>query len=191
MPRRPLAPHEIAEARLVFGDSLDYARAFVFEGATWTDFVDHIGAALQRRKRAPDTPNAITLGNTSDFPITIRTSAELIDKGDLNHMTWLIHELTHQWQYQNLGWRYLKDALHIQLKEGQRSYDYKRNFGSHEDALNAAFKSGQKFVQFNPEQQGDIARDYYFRLKRKTDCRPWEPFVQELQKARRVNARKA
>ena len=191
MPRRSLAPHEITEARLVFGDSLDYTRAFVFEGATWTDFVDNIGAVLQKRKRRPDDHNAITLGDTSYFPIPIRTGPEYLDKGDLGHMTWLIHELTHQWQFQNLGWRYLKDALHIQLKEGRRSYDYQREAPSREDALKAAHKAGQKFVQFNPEQQGDIARDYYFFLKRQQNCEPWEPFVQELQKARRVNARRA
>ena len=191
MPRRPLAPHEVAEARLVFGESLDYARAYVFEGATWTDFVDKIGAALQKRRRAPDDHNAITLGDTSYFPIPIRTGPEVLAQGDLNHMTWLIHELTHQWQYQHLGWRYLKEALHIQLKEGRRAYDYKREFGSHAEALKEAAKAGRKFVQFNPEQQGDIARDYYLRFKQNSDCAPWEPFVQELQKARRLNARRA
>ena len=83
MPRRSLTPLEIEEARVVFGDGLDYARAFVFEGATWTDFVDHIGAALQKRKRGPNDHNAITLGDTSYFPIRIQTGPEQLAKGDL------------------------------------------------------------------------------------------------------------
>lgn len=191
MPRRPLTPLEIAEAELVFGSGLDYTRAFVFEGATWTDFIDNIGATLQKRKRDPGSHNAITLGNTSYFPISIRTSAEVLASGDYGHMTWLIHELTHQWQYQNLGWRYLRLALHVQLTEGRRSYDYAREHGSREKALNEAMKLGRKFANFNLEQQGDITRDYYYNLKQKQDCTPWEPFIDEVRKARRVNARKA
>jgi hypothetical protein len=185
MPRRPLWPHEIEEARLVFGTGLDYTRAFVFEGATWTDLVDNVGAFIQKRKRGPDDHNAITLGNTSYFPIAIRTGPDLLAKGDLGHMTWLIHELTHQWQYQHMGWRYLRLALHSQITEGRASYDYKREFPTREDALKEAKKLGRKFTHFNLEQQGDIARDYYFSLKRKLDCTPWEPFIEELQKVRK------
>ncbi len=190
MPRRSLAPHEIEEARLVFGSALDYTRVYVFEGATWTDLVDKVGAKIQKRVRGPEVHNAITLGATSYFPIPIRTSTEYLAKGDLSHMTWLIHELTHQWQYQIMGWRYLTDALHIQLREGQRGYDYKRAFPSHGDALKEAKKLGQKFINFNPEQQGDIARDYYLNFKQQRDCTPWDPFIEEIQKARRLNARK-
>jgi hypothetical protein len=191
MPRRRLTPVEIAEAQLVFGDGLDYDRAFVFEGATWTDFVDNIGAAIQKRKRDPNTHNAITLGNTSYFPIPIRTGAEVLAQGDYGHMTWLIHELTHQWQYQHLGWRYLSQALHVQLTEGRRSYDYQRDFPSREEALKEAARLGRKFVAFNPEQQGDITRDYYYNFKLKRDCSPWEPFLEEVRKARRVNPQRA
>jgi hypothetical protein len=191
MPRRRLAPHEIAEAELVFGSGLDYTRAYVFEGATWTDFVDNVGAFIQRRQRDANTHNAITLGDTSYFPIPIRTSPDVLARGDYSHMTWLIHELTHQWQYQTLGWRYLREALHIQLKEGRRSYDYVRDLGTRENALTEAKKLGRKFVNFNPEQQGDITRDYYYYLKQQRDCAPFEPFIEEVRKARRVNARKA
>jgi hypothetical protein len=191
MPKRSLTSTEIAEARLVFGDGLDYTRAHVFEGATWTDLVDNIGAVIQRRPRDANSHNAITLGDTSYFPIPIRTSAEVLAAGDLGHMTWLIHELTHQWQYQHLGWRYLRAALGIQLKEGRRSYDYAREFGSRQKALSEASKLGRKFVNFNPEQQGDIARDYYYFLKQKADCSPWEPFIEEVRQARHINPRRA
>jgi hypothetical protein len=191
VPRRPLTETEIAEARLVFADGFDYTRAQVFEGATWTDFVDNVGAVIQRRKRDSNIHNAITLGNTSYFPIPIRTSPEVLATGDLTHMTWLIHELTHQWQYQHLGWRYLTKALGVQLREGRRSYDYAREFGSREKALTEAKNLGRMFASFNLEQQGDITRDYYFFLKQKLDFSPWEPFIDEVRKARRVNARKA
>ncbi len=190
MPRRSLYPHELAEAQLVFGSGLDYDRVHVFEGAAWTDFVDKVGAAMQKRKRGPDDHNAITIGDTSYFPIKIRTGVDVLAKGDLSHMTWLIHELTHQWQYQHLGWRYFSAALHVQITEGRLSYDYKRDHPSRQDALKAAQKLGRKFVEFNPEQQGDIARDYYVFLKQNADCTPWEPFIDEVRKARRVRARK-
>ena len=32
----------------------------------------------------------------------------------------------------------------------------------------------------NPEQQGDLARDYYYRLKAGLNCSAWEPFIQEM-----------
>jgi hypothetical protein len=180
MAPRPLTPSEIAEARLVFGPGLDYTRARVHESARWTDWVDGIGVFLQRGKRGVKEHNAITLGNVSYFPVPIRTDEATVLAGDLRDMSWLIHELTHQWQFQRWGWRYLYSALHIQLREGRRSYNYQREHPTRQAALKAARKDGRKLIQFNAEQQGDIARDFYYALKRGEDCSPWEPFVQEL-----------
>ena len=49
MTRRRLSPAEMAEAQLVFGSGLNYTRAYVQEGAAWPDWIDAIGAKLQRR----------------------------------------------------------------------------------------------------------------------------------------------
>ena len=180
MPRRGLTDVEIAEARLVFGPGLDYTRAFVSENVPWPNWVDEVGAVIQRRKRGLVSHNAVTLGNTSFFPIPLDTAAATIEAGNLRDMAWLVHELTHQWQYQRLGWRYLTAAVSVQVAHGRRSYDYQGEHDSRESALNSARKFGRKLRQFNMEQQGDIARDYYFALKAGRDCSAWEAFIEEM-----------
>ena len=137
MPSRPLSASETTEARLVFGNSLDYIHAFVSENASWPDWVDKMGAGLQKRIRPPDEHNAITVGQTSFFPVTLDTSAELIGAGQLRDMAWLIHELTHQLQYRRMGWVYLGRALSVQLRLGRLAYDYQGAYPTTEAALSA------------------------------------------------------
>ena len=181
MANRPLSPSEIAEARLVFQSSLDYTHAFVSEDASWPDWVDTLGARLQRRVRDPEDHNAITIGQTSFFPMVLDTSAPSIAAGKLRDMAWLMHELTHQWQYRTMGWGYLAEALAAQLRYGRMAYNYQGKYPTEDAALVAAHAEGKRLAQFNLEQQGDIARDYYYRLKQGLICAPWEPFIQELQ----------
>ena len=180
MPRRLLTPAEIAEARLVFGSGLDYSRAHVVENSAWPDWIDGLGARWQNRMRHKEEHNAVTLGATSYFPVTLNTAAEAVAGGFLRDMAWLVHELTHQWQYQRWGWRYLTAAVQVQLREGRRAYDYRRDQPSLEAALQAAHTAGRTLTSFNSEQQGDIARDYYVRLKQARDYSPWEPFIAEF-----------
>jgi hypothetical protein len=180
MSRRPLTPAEIAEARLVFGPGLDYRRAYVAENAAWPDWIDGLGARVQKRMRHKDEHNAVTIGSTSYFPVTLNTAADAVAAGNLRDMSWLIHELTHQWQFQRWGWRYLSAALQVQLREGRRAYDYRRDQPSLEAALQTARAAGRTLLAFNPEQQGDIARDYYVRLKQAQDCTAWDPFIADL-----------
>lgn len=180
MPARPLSAAEIAEARLVFASSLDYTHAFVFENARWPDFVDRMGAALQKRIRPPDDHNAVTVGQTSYFPVILDTKPESLAAGNLRDMAWLIHELTHQWQFRRLGWRYLGSALSVQMRLGRLAYNYQGAYPTTDAALLAAHSAGQRLAQFNPEQQGDLARDYYYRLKAGLNCGAWEPFIQEM-----------
>jgi hypothetical protein len=180
MPRRCLSRDEIAEAQLVFGSGLDYTRAYVVEEAAWPDWIDALGARLQKRMRHKDEHNAITLGNTSYFPVRLTTGPESVSGGHLRDMSWLIHELTHQWQYQRLGWRYLARALRVQLQEGRRAYDYRGEHPTVEEALQAALTAGRRLANFNLEQQGDLARDYYVRLKQRKEFSAWEPFITEF-----------
>ncbi len=180
MMRRRLTPAEMAEAELVFGSGLNYTRAYVHEGAAWPDWIDAIGAKLQRRMRHKDEHNAVTLGNTSYFPVNLKTDADSVAGGYLRDIGWLMHELVHQWQFQRWGWRYLSGALNVQLKEGRRAYDYRREHPTLEAALIAAKAAGRRLADFNPEQQGDLGRDYYFRLKQHQVVEPWEPFIAEF-----------
>ncbi len=180
MPSRPLSSSEIAEARLVFGASLDYTHAFVSEDAGWPDWVDKVGARLQKTIRRPDDHNAITIGQTSFFPVTLDTRPETIAAGQLRDMAWLMHELTHQWQFRRMGWIYLVGALSVQLRLGRLAYNYQGAYPTLDASLLAAHVEGRRLVQFNLEQQGDIARDYYYRLKQGLNYEAWEPFVREF-----------
>lgn len=181
MPTRPLNDSERAEARLVFGDGLDYSRARVAEGNYFPpNFIADIGAFFQRQKRTWD--NAITLGNTVYFPRLIRTQPDDIAK-DLVDMAWLMHELTHVWQYQQVGWKYLYETLRVQSKLGMLAYDYTGKHGTKKKALRAAQSEQRRLGDFNYEQQGDIARDYYFAVKLKDEPETWEPYVDELRLA--------
>lgn len=89
---------------------------------------------------------------------------------------WLIHELAHVWQHQHglsvfekLFW-----ALH-----GASAYEY-----GGETALREATRTGKRFTNFNTEQQADICRDYYVRLKAGQDVSAWLPFIQQVRGAR-------
>ena len=168
--RRRLTANEIAEARLVFGPGLNYYRASVIENTEFPNHVARLGGAPR--------PNAVTLGNTCYFPETLRTAPEVIGNGDLRSMAWLIHELTHIWQFQRFGWIYLARTLSVQLRSGRDGYRY-------------TLEDGRRLADYNLEQQGDIARDYYCALKTGWNCTrtahrnpaEWELLVAEFRQA--------
>jgi hypothetical protein len=178
MPRRALSACELAEAQLVFGDGLDYTRAFVWENSPWPNWIADAGAALHRYKR--NWNNAVTVGDTSYFPVTLRTTTEMLASGDLSDISWLMHELTHQWQFQRLGWNYLWRALQVQVGSGLQGYNYQAHHPSKDEALRASRAEGKTLMHFNMEQQGDLARDYYITLKQGQDHSAWEPYIDEL-----------
>lgn len=178
MPRRLLSAWECAEAQLVFGAGLDYTRAFVWENTRWPNLIADMGAAMHRYKRTSD--NAVTLGNISYFPVTLHTTPETLATGDLRDISWLMHELTHQWQFQQMGWPYLWRALRVQISAGLNSYNYQAHHPTKDDALHAFHAAGHRLMHFNMEQQGDIARDYYFALKLGKDVSAWEPYITEF-----------
>jgi hypothetical protein len=159
MAERPLTHIEVAEARLVFGAGLNYARVHIVENTPLPNWIADLG-------RSPK-PNSVTLGNLSLFPLALRTLTADIAAGDLNDMGWLIHELAHQWQFQRLGWSYLPRAMRVQLREGMKGYRYQ-------------LAADRRLFEFNLEQQGDIARDYYAAFKRGQDVNLWEPLIAEL-----------
>lgn len=179
MPRRLLTDVEHAEAQLVFGAGLDYTRARIWEDTRWPNWIADVGAVRHRYRRTWN--NAVTLGDTSYFPITLRTTPEVIASGELADIGWLMHELTHQWQFQRMGWRYLWQALRVQMRDGLRSYNYQAHHPTKADALRAIQAARLTLMDFNMEQQGDLARDYYLALKQGRDVRAWEAFVAEFQ----------
>ncbi len=168
---RPLYAWEIQEARRVFGNRIAYHRVRIHEGATWTDALNILGAKL-KGIQPPSQHNAVTLGNHIYFPVRLLQNQKDLSGPKLYLFTWLVHELTHVWQYQETGWRYMLLALKAQFSHGAHAYDYGGEHG-----LEDFFQKGGRWVDFNLEQQGDIARAYYDRLVHGKNIQAWQPFV--------------
>lgn len=72
----------------------------------------------------------------------------------LGGRAWLIHELTHAWQYQQgmaVFWRALFN----------RKYSYR-------------FERGKPFLAYGIEQQAKMVEDFYIRREQCLDCTEWE-----------------
>ena len=163
-----------------------------------------IGDAESAEKRGltsqEQTEAELVFGNSLDYGSVHIAEAPIMAIGDIartpfdtiyfppgtnrmpfsDFMPWLIHELAHCWQYQHgisvvtkLFW-----ALH-----GAKAYVY-----GGEAALIQAKAQGKHFTDFNTEQQGDILRDYYVRLKAGQDTSAWDPFVAEVKNGGRATA---
>jgi hypothetical protein len=173
--KRGLYAWEIQEARRVFGDHLRYEQIHIHENNSWPNLPPRIMATL-RRLPTQDIVNAITLGNHLYFPIQLLKEPVPYNHIEFYKLPWLMHELTHAWQYQHMGWSYLAKAINVQIRLGAKAYD----FGGL-DGLTNSFNQGLHIKDFNLEQQGDIARSYYERLTRNTDVSAWLPFIKEIQ----------
>jgi hypothetical protein len=131
----------MGEARRVFGSSLDYSRVRLDE---WS-LAAHVGNwVYELRTGRRGGHMALTFCNTIHF--SRRIQPEPAD------MAWLIHELTHVAQYQHAGSQFIPEALLAQARAG---YDYGGPAGL----------AGRNLADFNREQQGEIALDYYNHLR--------------------------
>jgi hypothetical protein len=178
---RDLTPFEIGEARKVFGNKLDYRKIRIFEGAGLPNFIDDIGRILKGMpKREITVKNAITLGNNCFFGRELKTDQitdpnTKLTSGQLIEMSWLIHELTHAWQFQTLGWDYLFQALDAQSKLGASVYDYGGTNG-----LKKRQKEKGTLKTLNMEQQGHLVQSYYEALQKGEDSSVYQPFIKEI-----------
>lgn len=170
---RGLRTKELDEAEFVFANNLIYEQIRIYESSKLPLWVSRIGSLIAGED--PPIKNAITLRNKIYFSENLETSPFDIQGMNLTDMAWLIHELTHAWQYQHIGIRYLYDAIQAQIKLGSKVYDY-----GNEQGLKNAHQAGNGLLDFNPEQQGEIARDYYIRIKNGQDVTAWTPFIHEL-----------
>ena len=174
MPRRRLRPVEVREAQEVFGNEIPYGQVWLHEHARWPDLLARLGGFLSRTKVSPGG-NSVTLGRSIYFPYPLRTESAQLETGLYGDMAWLIHELTHVWQFGHGGYRYVLQALAGQLHHGPAVYVYGGEHG-----LAKAGDTHTSLSDFNPEQQGDIARDYYLRRKVGASTAAWDPFIAEL-----------
>lgn len=172
MPIRALRAEELAEVEKVFNTGLDVTRIRVNEGSSFPNFIGWIGAKL--RHRTPPEQNAITLGNVCFFPVLLTTN-DPANPLWLRDIGWLMHELTHAWQYQHDGIIYLYQAIFK-----SPTYQYAPDGEAQDVALKNFSQAGKVFRDFNREQQGDIVRDYYFFLKENRDVSAWTTYLNEL-----------
>lgn len=150
---RPMSRWEVGQARLVFGDAIDYESVTIADGSLLARIMSLGGYAR-------------TVGNTIFFPT-----------GGSADMAWMVHELTHVWQYQKTGWTYAIKAIWAQLTEG---YNYTENGKTPEQSLRDARTAGKTLYDYNFEQQGDLLADYYRRLQGGKDPSAWQPFVNDV-----------
>ena len=153
--KRGLTSGEKGEAKLVFGESLNY------------DSVKVADATLLSRLTKG---NAVTPFETIYFP---SGSFAKDYSPSLSGMAWLIHEMTHAWQHQH-GVSVLEKVFWA--AHSASVYQY-----GGEQGLKDAAQQGKRFTSFNTEQQGDILRNYYYALKTNQDITPYKPFVSEVQ----------
>jgi hypothetical protein len=147
---RPLTDDQEAEARLVFGTALNTKAVSISEGGPMT-----IGGYAR------------TLPNRIYFPDGSFKRSDFIP--------YLIHELTHVWQYQRGA--EIPGMIYEALVG---NYDYQGDFKSKEDALRDAWKKGKAFDEFTTEQQGDILSDYYVLATTGKDVSAYQGFVDQV-----------
>ncbi len=114
---------------------------------------------------------AFTLFHTINLPVSGRHS-----KGNLDL---LVHEMVHVRQFKKVGSVYIWQALRAQKTNG---YSY-----GGPDQLAKDRKKGKRFSDYNREQQGQIAQDYYNRVltyappENDPERLAFQPFIDDLQ----------
>ncbi len=133
---RKMTALEITEARRIFGDTINYDAIIIDEKS----LIARIGAWLNNTRHM-----GVSLFHTINFTRTIHPESGNRD------MAWLIHELVHVVQFNQVGSQYTSEAVYAQLTDG---YDY----GGPDGLCSCNYKD------FNREQQGDIVKDYYYHV---------------------------
>ena len=132
----PLAQGEIAAASTVFGGAIRYSSVRVAEG--------RILGLIFRFNQG----RAFTTFHTVNLPVSGPHSR--------SHLDIIVHELTHVCQFEVAGSVYIWQAIHAQRTTG---YDY----GGWQQ-LQLDRGAGKHLRDYNREQQGMIAQDYYAQV---------------------------
>jgi hypothetical protein len=189
---RKMTPEEIAEAKIVFANTLDYNRIYFASESLVNDIIFGIQDFFS--------------GNPESRAFVTDTLVNFdVDEGIERHT--MIHELTHVWQFEVTGPFYMSEAIHAQVAGEGYNYGYekggpdveievdytgtKRKFTEGpltgkgaEDDLDAA---NGNFGSFNREQQGQITMHYFVRrvLQKRppADYAKWQPYINVVQAA--------
>lgn len=132
--QRSLTSGEIALARSVFADSVDYSRVKVHGHGYWMFF------GFQ------DKHTAVTPNGEMYFPKAIYLDDFSLFASDA---AFFVHEMTHVWQHE-LGYAVRWNGLWVSSR-GPEAYKY-------------SLSPGDKLSDFNMEQQADIISDYCMKI---------------------------
>ena len=171
--RRQLYDWETRVARTVFSEAIDYRRVRVHEGVGWANMLDDWARRLRAMQPRPvKQHNAIALGSHCFFPVRLPHQSETPSETPFASMAWLLHELTHVWQFQRMGWRYLPLVLAAHVREGERVYD----FGG-EAGLHFGRRKGWRLQCFNLEQQATIVQSAYCHARAGLPDAIWREYL--------------
>ncbi|MCA9948264.1 MAG: hypothetical protein KDE48_01335 [Anaerolineales bacterium] len=87
----------------------------------------------------------------------------------------VVHELTHVYQYEKVGTRYLGEAVYMLIKTKRDCYNYGGIAG-----LKNACAAGICYRDFNREQQAKITQDYFYYCQHNIDVAAFEPFIAQV-----------
>lgn len=142
---RPLTAGEVAMARLIFKDSINYSTAKIHNG-------EYLPFGLQFNDTAM-TPNGEVYFNPNKYS----ENPDFSKATNPRDKQWFMHEMTHIWQYQ-LGYSVTWHGFWIAVTGGYiggRAYDY-----DFTDSIDSPDKN-KTFPDFNMEQQARIIEEYF------------------------------
>lgn len=174
--KRQLHAWEKEEFSPIFGTSIDWDRVWVVEYDPIPDRIDRIGRKLKGMDPpGPGQHNAITWGSKCCFPVGMPVDLRPAGDREAYKHPWLLHEVTHVWQFQHMGWPYLFKALWAQARYGSNVYNYGGAQGLIEHRA-----EGLTLFDFNLEQQAHIVEDYYSKLRRNKAIDAYLPYIDDV-----------
>jgi len=99
-------------------------------------------------------------------------------KGHIGHVRAnrpiVMHELTHVYQYEQVGSRYLGEAIYVLIKTKRDCYRYGGKKG-----LQARKAKNGRFADLNREQQAMLVQNYFTDLDRGEETAVYAPFMEQ------------
>lgn len=152
----PLTGTEIGQAAVVFGETgMRYGDIRVAQGGLH-NWIFKLNGNL-----------AFATWRTIHLPLT--------GKHKRDNWPLMVHELTHVYQYEHVGTRYLGEAVYMLIKTKRDCY----NYGGVE-GLKTAVPTGKTYRDYNREQQAMIIQDYCTLTAQDQDTTAYEPFLMQL-----------
>ena len=87
----------------------------------------------------------------------------------------VMHELTHVYQYEHIGSRYLGEAIYVLVKTKRDCYRYGGKAG-----LQSRKAKNGRFADLNREQQAMLVQNYYTDMERGEETAVYAPFIEQI-----------